>query len=118
VLGGILDVAGIDGFLGNLEALYASVDEEANEWRLLAMLWWQTFGGAPVSASDLLALCNDQDLLLEIVGNGSERSQTSRLGRALNRRVEMTLGDYRVVRDRSATRNSTRYKLDSREDTP
>jgi hypothetical protein len=46
VLGGVLDVAGVEGFLGNLDALYAHADLDDAAWRAFTQLWWNTHGGA------------------------------------------------------------------------
>ncbi len=111
VLGGILDVAGIPGFLQNIERTYANADIETEEWRALTNLWWERFANAPVKASDLHDLCLRNDLLAEVLGFGGMRSQVSRLGRALNRHVDRCFGDLQIVQERGVARSSARYVL-------
>ena len=111
VLGGILDVAGIPGFLQNTESTYADADIETEEWRVLTHLWWERFASAPVKASDLHELCLQNELLAEVLGFGSVRSQVSRLGRALNRHVDRFFGELQITQERGIARSSARYIL-------
>ena len=53
VIGGILETAGIDGFLGNIEEMMAASDSEGGAWRVVRLGWWDRFGTAEVKAGDL-----------------------------------------------------------------
>src|SRR5262249_50490044 len=44
VMGGILEVNGIDGFLGNSQDLYDQSDAEGQAWKAFVREWWQQFG--------------------------------------------------------------------------
>ncbi|MBF0095588.1 MAG: toprim domain-containing protein, partial [Alphaproteobacteria bacterium] len=83
-LGGILDVAGVPGFLGNLEEMYEAADAEGGIWRTFVSAWWERFGAQGVGIADLYAIALDCEPPLSL-GDGSERSQRTRLGRALAR---------------------------------
>lgn len=48
VLGGILQVAGIHGFLGNQEKMVQSADPEADAWRAFYQRWHKEFGESPI----------------------------------------------------------------------
>jgi hypothetical protein len=81
VMGGILDVAGIPGFLGNLNEFYDESDAEGATWRTFLSAWWEQFGENEVTAKDLWLLATgDANLSL---GNGSEQSQRCTLGKLL-----------------------------------
>jgi hypothetical protein len=84
VMGGVLEVAGVPGFLGNLKEMYEVADAEGATWRPFVALWWQRFGTADVGTGDLyeIAVASDPPLPL---GEGGERSQRTRLGKALGR---------------------------------
>jgi hypothetical protein len=84
VLGGVLDVAGVDGFLGNLDEMLEASDGEGAVWRSFVSAWWDRFGTAEVGTSDLyeLALTAEPPLPL---GSGNDRAQRTRLGKALSR---------------------------------
>jgi hypothetical protein len=78
-------VAGIDGFLANLDQLYDQADQDGQKWREFTAAWWEAFGDAEKQVSDLNGFCEQRGLMLEIRGNGQPRSQQVRLGNALSR---------------------------------
>ena len=53
VLGGVLEVAGIEGFLGNLDEMMEASDGEGAVWRSFVSAWWDRFGTAEVGTNDL-----------------------------------------------------------------
>jgi hypothetical protein len=83
VMGGVLDVAGIPGFLGNLNELYEASDGDGQLWREFTGAWWDAFRAEPKKVSDLTQFCEERDLMLNVRGDGSARSQQTRLGKAL-----------------------------------
>jgi putative DNA primase/helicase len=84
VMGGILEVAGVPGFLGNLKEMYERADAEGGVWRSFVALWWQRFGTAEVGSSDLYELATASEPPLPL-GDAGERSQRTRMGKALGR---------------------------------
>jgi hypothetical protein len=44
VVGGVLAHAGVDGFLGNLEGLYAQADEDEIVWEAFVEAWYGHHG--------------------------------------------------------------------------
>ncbi|MDP9470074.1 MAG: hypothetical protein M3Q71_05315 [Chloroflexota bacterium] len=102
VLGGILQVAGIDGFLGNLEEFYETADVEGAIWRSFVALWAEKHGEAEVGVADLF------DLALTVdgfdFGKGTERSQKTSFGRQLTRQRDRVIGDYRIAHTRTVQR--------------
>jgi DNA primase len=83
VMGGILEVAGIPGFLGNLNELYAAADTDGQMWREFTGAWWEVYREQPKRVSELNQLCEDRDLMATVRGDGGPRSQHTRLGKAL-----------------------------------
>ena len=63
IVGGILDVAGVPGFLGNRERLYSEADFETAAWALLVGVWWDGNGPQPVTAGQLVDLAAQSGLL-------------------------------------------------------
>lgn len=94
VMGGILEVAGIPGFLANLDEFRGEADSEEEANRSFVTAWHDKFGDTVVGVSDLLPLAgNDLNL-----GDGTERSQKTRLGRHLGRLRDRVVAGYRVCR--------------------
>lgn len=110
-VGGILDVAGIGGFLGNLAALYEAADAEGRTWREFTAAWSDRFGSDGVKAADLLALCDELELMPLVLGDGSERSKQVRLGRALHRARDRVFGNLRITAEQDLKTKSKRYAV-------
>jgi hypothetical protein len=80
-MGGILAVAGIPGFLGNLEKFYENADAEGAAWRLFVGAWWKAHRDNWIKTSELYTLAGEAEMPL---GDKSEQSQKVRLGQKLN----------------------------------
>lgn len=107
VMGGICSAAGVPGFLGNLDQLYEAADAEGAMWRLFISAWWEVHGSKPVSTGDLAELCRDNDLMPSVLGDGNERSQSTRLGKALGKAIDRVFMTYKIElrRDKKEKRN-------------
>jgi hypothetical protein len=99
VIGGILDVAGIPGFLGNLDDFYERSDGEGEAHRAFVMAWRERYQAREVGVADLWSIVNpeDGDPLDLALGDGSERSQKTRLGKLLVHLRDRQIGPFRVV---------------------
>lgn len=112
VVGGVLQVTGIEGFLGNLQQMYSTADEETALWRDFCTAWWNAFGTRIVSVGELYKLAVLNDYLLPVLGDKGERSQKTRLGRALGNMCERKVGSWQVDSARPDARSGVRnYKL-------
>lgn len=80
VMGGVLHVSGIPGFLENLNEFYEASDSEGSSVREFLTAWWQQHGGRVTGAGELFAIASESGLDL---GTGNERSQKTRLGKEL-----------------------------------
>lgn len=84
MLGGVLSVAGVDGFLANLDDFYADSDLEGAEIRTFLAAWWAAHAEARVTTADLLNL----DPLPARVADGGkareDRGRATRLGKLLS----------------------------------
>jgi len=96
VMGGILDVAGIPGFLSNRERLYAQSDSETQDWVEFIEAWWMRFGASRVRAKYLLELAIEKHLLVDIRAGHREQSAQQRIGRALGRRIDRVFGGHTI----------------------
>ena len=104
VVGGILQFCGIEGFLQNREKFYEHADDENEMWRAFVKGWWSAFASEPITAKALYGVCEDNDLMVSVRGDKSERSQQTRLGKALKSARDRTIADFRIKT--TWTRNS------------
>ena len=96
VMGGILDVAGIEGFLGNRDYLHATADLQSREWEALCAAWHAAHSSRPVRATEVLALARENDLLMPLWTARSARGAQTSFGRALRARRDRVFGGYRI----------------------
>jgi putative DNA primase/helicase len=107
IMGGIVENAGYTNFLGNLESVYEETDAEGSAWRQLIEAWWEKYGEQEISASDLydiivpafrvdtLEMPDPVDIDL---GDGSDRSQKTRLGLLLRKYRDRQFNDKRIIK--------------------
>jgi hypothetical protein len=98
VMGGVLKVAGIPGFLGNLNELYEASDSDGQMWREFTATWWEAYRDEPKKVSDLTQFCEERDLMLTVRGDGSARSQQTRLGKALGTKRDRVFNGLTIKR--------------------
>ena len=113
IMGGILEAAGVPGFLANLDEMYEAADAEGAVWRAFVAAWWERHGTSEVGTAELheLALACEPPLPL---GDGGERSQRTRLGRALGRLRDrvFAIGEVKVcVRVAGTRQRAQRWRL-------
>jgi hypothetical protein len=97
-MGGILGVAGVTGLIGNLKTLDLSVDPGAAEWKSFFEAWWDHYQGRAVGVSQLFEIASKGEMLADVQGSESDRSQRSRLGKALASRRDQTICRYHLER--------------------
>ena len=96
VMGGILDVAGIEGFLENRDRVFEQADTEIPEWTGLCESWWAQYQGALVKAADVFKIAKDEGLLLDIWSNRTDRGAPTAFGKALATHKDRVFGSYRI----------------------
>jgi len=110
VIGGILQHAGIGGFLANRKELYKQVDDESTSWKDFIEEWWRAFQNTAVQVKQLNDLCETNDLLNKLRGEGSSRSQATKLGTALRRMRDSVKSGYRIHVDVGLKNPSGNYR--------
>ena len=96
VIGGILENAGIRGFLSNLSAFYEASDIEGETLRRFVSLWWETHSGKEIGISDLWKIVDANGIEINL-GQGNERSQKTRLGILLVKLRDRQFGSFRIT---------------------
>jgi len=95
VLAGILEHAGIPGFLANANELYEAADHQGTLWRTFVGAWWDRHGSKEVSSKDLFEIAQDIDGL--VTSRGNEKSQRTSFGMKLAKQSDRVFGDFQVV---------------------
>ena len=95
-IGGILEIAGIDGFLKNRRELYAEADFEGQAWKAFVGAWWDQYSARTVKVSDLFEIANSIEGLP--LGNGNEQARKTALGKRLASQRNRIIGGHRINR--------------------
>lgn len=85
VLGGVLTVAGIPGFLTNRDGLYAATDEESAQIKAFLAEWWETFHEQRVQTKELLEIAKRHGIDIEA---RSDHGMLKRLGSLITSLVD------------------------------
>jgi len=94
VVGGVLREAGIGGFLQGRQRMHSEADRDSASWAAFFEAWWREHGDRPMAAGELMPIA--ENVLPEVVGNGSDRSRSTRLGLALRRKRGRIFGGFRL----------------------
>ena len=98
VMGGLLDVAGVPGFLQDRPQLYAASDGERAAWCHLIRQWNETFGDRPVGVGDLFSLVDGSRDPIDLdLGHGSERGQKTTFGKLLVAKRDAVIDGFQVA---------------------
>jgi hypothetical protein len=109
-VGGVLQFAGVENFLGNMETLHEESNVEAEQWESFYFWWAAKFGDKPQRLSDVVVMLADAsnvDIIPDEIGappsqsaisGDTERAKAlagfaSRLGKALRKKRGARFGD-------------------------
>jgi hypothetical protein len=112
-IGGILDVAGIEGFLGNLDEFYEAADTEGEAWRIFIATWWEKFKEDEKLVAELWTVATDAAGL--DLGEGKDQSQKTKLGKKLSfardRTYSVEIGEAKqqIRLERGGQKNRARF---------
>ena len=97
VIGGILDVAGVSGLLGNEDDTLTSQNTTDQEWRFFVAEWAERYGERPVRVAELYDdLIVIEKMELSIFEDYKNPQRT--LGHALGNRLRQIYGQWRIER--------------------
>jgi hypothetical protein len=97
VIGGILQVAGINGFLENLNEFYKVSDAEGETVRSFINSWWDEYQQKEVGVSELYTLIDQNDMPLDLGRSTTEKGQKIYLGKFLSNLRDRQFDNYRVT---------------------
>lgn len=113
VIGGILENAGIYGFLGNANQFYAKADEDLELWREFVNVWWSKHASESVGVKQLYELMRENDLLPGLFEGKAQSVHSSVLGKALTARIDRNIGGYFLRHQGKDRTGSKLYRLES-----
>jgi DNA polymerase I len=122
VVGGILEVAGIPGFLENETQFFNTTVTATSLLSDFVKEWWAAYDKQAVGTDKLFALASHSDnpdaddetvwknLLGELLGSGNQRSRQIKLGKLLNGYSDKVISGYKIEKD-TVVRGVPRYHL-------
>ncbi len=109
VMGGVLQVAGIEGFLDNRDQFYSVADAEGERWRALVAAWWETRQGAAVTARELYSLIAGSDLFRFRARDAN--GEVKEFGHLLRGQRERIYGGFLIQPGRPARNGAQTYSF-------
>jgi len=105
-IGGILEVAGVPGFLTGRDGLYETANAEPQEWAALLADLHRRHGLETIGARDFLGAMKTLDLCHDYWEGKLAGSALKRIGRAATQRRDRVFGQYRLrVAGKTSTGN-------------
>lgn len=111
VVGGVLACAGVPGWLEDRADLYRNADQAGEEWARFVAAWAERHADAPVNGRQLVQVATNAEVLQGTIGDGGDRSQTTRLGKAISRQRGRIFGLWRIG-ERGYDMNGALYRLE------
>ena len=110
-VGGILEMAGVPGFLSNAAKKRERVDGDVAEWKAFCAAWFEEHALGVVAVRELYALAQAKDLLPWVTAAETEQGGRQKLGHALAKRIGRCFGDYRIVEAERDGRSGVRQYM-------
>lgn len=110
-IGGILDVAGVVGFLANRKEMFDRLDPERESWHGFFTEWHEQHGSKKVGVAELAAVAASFGLI-----ESTDRSGKTALGSMLRSRIDRIFSGRRLT-DAGTANRAAQYKLVSSETT-
>lgn len=99
IVGQILELSGVQGFLQNRQAEMDAQDDETADWLQLTATWFERFRDTPRAAKEILKVAEDLELFEGYFGSFfSEQSRSTKMGNLLSNQVDRIFGEYFVRR--------------------
>jgi hypothetical protein len=111
VIGGILQHAGVDGFLEGTDEFYEAADTDTGEWKAFVNAWRERYATAPVTPTDLMSLAEAGRYVPFALTGNSEPARLAKFGKALGGLRDRKFGDYQIVATPNKRRGSNDYRL-------
>lgn len=111
VMGGILAVAEVPGFLENRSKLFEQANDDIHTWRAFVLHWWGKYKEETVTSADLFTLASEKGLLTGILDCKTEAGNKNKLGRELNKKKDVYISDNRITKCDPDHKGTAQFKL-------
>jgi hypothetical protein len=108
IMGGILETAEIDGFLGNVESFRSRVDPQTQARVRFVRTWGNQFDNKEVTVGDLRSLALESGVDL---GRVNELSQSIRLGKLLSDKLDQCVDSW-IIKKGGFVSGCQRWRLE------
>ena len=115
-VGGMLETAGVEGFLSNADTMFEQADAEAPQWECFLLMLSELFGGEPFRVTDIVEKLPSKDApstpeakqlrqaLPDYLAEAADRTEgflQRRLGRCFSDRIDKRFGKSQVFLERA-----------------
>ena len=113
VMGGILEVADISGFLGTQDRGYEEAEQELGPWAEFCEIWWQDCRDKEVKTDYLFNLVSHHKLFQDLWGGKDEHAARTAFGKAMANMRDRVIGRLRIRRTGTDSRTKALvYRLE------
>lgn len=111
-VGGVLKVAGVNGYLGNIEELRIAASPDDEAWASFYLRWYNHSESRAVKAGDLIDEFRQDETLAGMLGDKDEASKKTRLGLLIRKRIGIIANGFRIEhRPKEEIQGSKAYRL-------
>lgn len=111
-IGGILEVAGVDGFLIGHDEFQANFNPESTSWHTFVQAWWTDYQGRLVRAGELVSTYDRLDVDFLGIADRSSKGSSTALGSALLKHRNTIHGGLRIVLAGDKNQGGNRWRLE------
>lgn len=112
VVGGILQYAGIEGFLANQDEFFELADVTGAEWREFINLWHRHFGQNLVKPGKLAEIVEAENCLSTVLSTGrNAKGRATKLGLELRHMTDKQFHQWRIVGGEDKKNGGQNYML-------
>lgn len=116
VVGGILENAGIHGFMSNSDDLWDEVNTESSSWQKFLEIWFELFGSTVKTTKEVMEIVAQEpsspfdgylpEQILLALSTTSDKSKLSRFGKALREQRDRRFGSNGLYLNKPIKRES------------
>ena len=109
IIGGILETAGIEGFLDNLESERENMAPEKDAWREFVCEWWKIHANNCITAKELIEVALKCEGISGIIGEKDGKAK--RLGDLLSRKRDQIFADFQIQKAGEKSKFGVKWRL-------